>query len=268
MIHTVNELNKFNKNNPLYTLSFYYCKRLLIEEGAAYRSIISDRYKLVYVLSGKARVSTKERSFLLNENDCFIASKFNEFTMGECKNTKVYLLSFSYDAPLPFFKDCRFRQLENAESIRFLFKELCETSLQPHTLYGAADATVLLLLQKIAKISLGDPNQLALYQKCYEHIEENAHNAITAESVASALGYSKDHLSRIVKTCGGKSLKALINHVRLQKIKELAKNHHSIEELANRLDFASPELLRKYFRYQTGQTLSDYIRQNAFKKEE
>ncbi len=268
MIHTVNELNKFNKNNPLYTLSFYYCKRLLIEEGAAYRSTVSDRYKLVYVISGKARVSTKEQSYLLGENDCFIAAKFNEFTLGECKNTKVYLLSFSYDAPLPFFEDCRFRSLEKADSIRFLLEDLCEAGMLPHTLYGAADATVLLLLQKVAQLSLGNRDQLTLYQKCCDYIEEHAHRAITAENVAAALSYSKDHLNRTVKACSGKSLKALINLARVRKIKELAKNRYSSDALALQLDFGSAELLRKFFRYQTGQHLSDYIRQNAFKIEE
>ena len=267
MIYTVNELEKFNKNNPLYTLSFYYCKRLLIEEGAAYRSVVSDRYKMIYVLSGKARVTTKERSYLLGENDCFMAAKFNEFTLGECKNTKVYLLSFSYDAPLPFFEECRFRLLEKADSLRFLLDDLCETSMLSHSLYGGPDATVLLLLQKVAQLSLGDRNQLALYQKCYDYIENHAHEGITTESVAASLGYSKDHLGRVIKACSGKSLKALIDFVRTRKLKELAKTRYSTEELAGRLGFGSAELLRKFFRYQTGQNLSDYIRQNAFKIE-
>lgn len=266
MINTVIELNKFNKSNPIYTLSFSYCKRLFLEKDAVYRSIVSDRYKLVYVLSGKARITTKESTYILNENDCFMASRFNEFSLGDCDNTKVYLLSFSYDAPLPFFTNCKFKMIKKADWLRPYFEMLYDVIIHPQILCGAADATVLLLLQNIAHMSMGDRNQMNLYRNCYNYIEENAHKALTAESVAAAMRYSKNHLGRIVKACSGKSLKELIDFARIRKIKELAKNRYTIEELALKLDFPSAELLRKYFRYQTGQNLPDYIRQNAFKK--
>lgn len=266
MIHTVNELNKFNKNNPLYTLSFYYCKRLLIEEGAVYRSIISDRFKIVYVLSGKARLSTKRDSFHLNENDCFLCPKFKEFSLSECKNTKVYVVSFSYDAPLQFLEKAKPIYACKAEDLLWLLTELFESESYRQNLDGANEAAVLMLLQKLARLTSGDQNQLALYQKCCEYVENHVHLNLSASDVADALGYSKDHLGRVVKACSGKSLKALIDFIRVRKIKELAKNRHSSAVIAERLGFSSAELLRKYFRYQTGQNLPDYIRQNAFKK--
>lgn len=268
MLHTVNELQKFNKNNPLYTLSFYYCKRLLIEEGAVYRSGVSDRYKIVYLLSGKARLSTRKKSFLLSENDCFLCSKFNEFTLSECKHAKVYVVSFSYDAPLRFLDNSPFLQVQKAEELLGLLDDLYESENFQHNLDGANDAAVLLLLQKLARLTTGDQNQLALYQKCYAYIDANAHLAPSTESVADALGYSKDHLGRVVKQCSGKSLKALIDFIRVRKIKELAKNRYSSDVIAEKLGFASAELLRKFFRYQTGQTLASYTRQNAFKPAE
>ena len=267
MIHTINELNKFNKNNPLYTLSYYYCKRLLIEEGGTYRSIVSDHHKIVYVLSGAARIATKEQSYLLSENDCMLCSRFNEFTLSPLKNAKVYLVSFSYDSPLPFFRDGRFLYIKKAEELLPLLNDLYTSENSLILLDGSNDAAVLLLLQKIARLTAGDQNQLALYQKCCEYIEAHVHLGLSAQSVAIALGYSKDHLGRVVKTCSGKSLKALIDFARVRKIKELAKNRYASERIAEQLGFASPELLRKFFRYQTGQTLAAYTRQNAFKKE-
>ena len=266
MINTVIKLNKFNKNNPLYTLSFSYCKRLFFEKDTTYHSTVSNQYKLVFVLSGKARITTKESTYNLNENDCFMAGRFNKFSLGDCDNTKVYILSFSYDAPLPFFQDCKYKAIEHADVLRPWFEMLYDIKIQPQVLCGVADATVLLLLQQITQLSMSDRQQMILYKKCLTYIEENVHKALTVEGVADAMGYSRIHLARITKACGGKSLKELIDFARIRKLKELARNRYSTEELASKLSFDSPELLRKYFRYQTGQTLASYIRQNAFMK--
>ena len=96
-------------------------------------------------------------------------------------------------------------------------------------------------------------------KKVLNYLKEINGSAVTAADVAEALGYSREHLNRIVKSIDNERLSDKIVKYRMENIKVLceAKNL-SIAEIAEKLGFYSRELLCKYFKYHMGISINNY----------
>ena len=90
-------------------------------------------------------------------------------------------------------------------------------------------------------------------------IENNSDRNITAENVADALDRSRAYLNRVIKSVDGSCLSEKIISSRIKRIQNLCSVENlSLAEISQKLDFYSPELLCKFFKYHTGMSVSDY----------
>lgn len=82
--------------------------------------------------------------------------------------------------------------------------------------------------------------------------------SISIESMASALGYHRAHLSKAFKARTGLSPKQFLMHVRINKAKELLGGSFSIEQVASAVGFNDNLYFSRQFRKETGMSPSDY----------
>ena len=90
-------------------------------------------------------------------------------------------------------------------------------------------------------------------------IEDNLHNdALTADDIASMIGYSRTQVHRKLKAVTGKSITAFLNRLRLNKAKLLLeKNSGNISEIAYQVGFSSPGYFTRKFHEQFGKKPSE-----------
>ncbi|MBR5012228.1 MAG: helix-turn-helix transcriptional regulator, partial [Clostridia bacterium] len=100
-----------------------------------------------------------------------------------------------------------------------------------------------------------------LYDNVCAYISEHAKEDPSAEQIADALGYNKDHISRVVKKCGGKTLGEMIAEERINVAKGLlASTNYPLEKIAAVLNFSGANSFLKFFKYHVNMTPSEYRR--------
>lgn len=102
----------------------------------------------------------------------------------------------------------------------------------------------------------------ALIQRLEKFLEEHLQDdSINVESMASAMGYSRSHLHRLVYRSSGKSISQFIREYRLEKALEFLKQERlNVSEAAFRVGFSSASYFSKsfneYFGFPPSETLS------------
>ena len=173
----------------------------------------------------------------------------------------VMLIHFESDMQLDILKSGELCITENAISMKEYVKRLHETDFYNEVVPAIREALLLILLDELWRSINTKNSDLQLYIRCMTWLEENVVRAITVADAAAAMGCSKEHLTRVVKRSSARALGDIIAQKRVENIKALASSgKYTIAEIAEILDFYSSELLRKYFRYHTGQSLAAFIR--------
>jgi LacI family transcriptional regulator len=98
-------------------------------------------------------------------------------------------------------------------------------------------------------------------------IREHAHEGISVKEIVSGLGISRSLFERKFASIFGRSPKAEILRIRLDRIKLfLAETDYSLHQIASETGFEHPEYMSAIFKIKTGQTPGEYraaFRENA-----
>jgi AraC-like DNA-binding protein len=147
-----------------------------------------------------------------------------------------------------------------------LLPECCAASLaslQRLKLRYETEAPLLCALLKVLLLSLYKENfqqeENPLLKKLQHLIDELPYPKISARALAKKCNYSADHLSVLVKTATGLSLKAYINrHIQKKAEALLANSGCTIGEIADRLGFTDQYSFSHFFHNNTGISPSSY----------
>ncbi len=125
---------------------------------------------------------------------------------------------------------------------------------------GRASAA-LALLAALAEFSGWHPraprnSALTVLHQVQRHFEREPNAG--PKSAAAALGYHPDHLSRLVKSETGLSLRGLAEKVRLQRVRRLLRENKLIRDAADAAGFSDQNYFSRWFRKQTGQTPAEW----------
>jgi len=84
---------------------------------------------------------------------------------------------------------------------------------------------------------------------------------LSLEDVASKVGLSAAHLSRVLSNETGKSFMEHLSEIRIAKAKaELASGRMSVKEVGAAVGYSDPNYFSRAFKRETGMTPSEYAR--------
>ncbi len=213
-------------------------------------------YTVILVLSGS--MTTKDTGMIAKKNEVILIPKFSRCVLTANESSEI--LRVIFNASESYFSS------PSGSAMHLSVHELSEKLLRLYNTYkfersvpGLTDAILTDILNDIYKATYKSSAELTVYDLACKYIEKNSDRAITVKSVSDALGYSREYLSRVVRSVGGVSLSKKIASYRLERIKKLsALNNESAEDIAKALNFYSAELLCKYVKYHTGISFSEY----------
>ena len=119
-------------------------------------------------------------------------------------------------------------------------------------------------IQALSEIKLHNHSKDALISQVQDLVSENIYNAnLSVIMIAEQVGLSVNYLRNIYKENTGESLSTYITGCKLEIIYELlAKTDTSIQEISDRLGFATKNYFFTFFKKHTGMTPNQYRSQN------
>ena len=135
-----------------------------------------------------------------------------------------------------------------------------EAPFSQQTLAGIVNHLIGLMYQLERNIILSrDSRQVDIMNRARQRIRESLEGSLTIQELAAELGMSYSSFRKLFKEHTGFAPAFYQQTLRLQRAKELlSTTDESIKEIANRLNFESPDYFSSKFKTQTGMKPSDF----------
>lgn len=256
MIYTVDDNKRYNlgkREAKPVLISIAKIRKLHLERDGVFYSKIAENKTLLAVIYGSIIISDKE----IKKGNVVYISKYANYKFSAIEPAEVIEILFEYsDDRLPLFRE-KIRvfkaPLDTIEYINRIYYNM----FYINTLSGVNEALLLNVINMLNILCDSYSTKLGLYKKFCEWLESSSY--VTAEQAAVSMGCTIAHLNRTVKQYSGKCLNTVISEKMILEIKMLIKySSCSTKEIALKLGFSSPELLRKFFKYHTGISLKEY----------
>lgn len=237
------------------TLEIADCFKYFADAGESI-SLSSPGYAgLFYVNSGKADIDCTA----LSKNDCFYLPPFAKTLIKAEKDAEIIRITFDFPQIKDFIPETGVMILKNIPDAYDSIKKIYRISHFRNTLPGAREGILLSLINDIYASLNMTTSEMNLYNEAYLWIESHAKTSVSAKDVAEALGCSREHLGRVVKSVSGECLGDIIASCRLAEIKKLCRDpEKALSDICKELDFYSAEQLCKFFKYHMRMSISDY----------
>lgn len=257
MIYTADTKRKYddgNREGHRIMLGVVDCRQYTFESGQVYRTGLTENHTLILTVSGSVCFGGRT----VGSGHFLYLSRFSGFTLEIPRGACILQITFEYSEPIPLFRE-RVRVLKAPLKTREYANELYFNTFLQESLPGVNDGLLLNILSTLNILCSSGCGELSLYQKCCEWLEQQAGVYVTAEDAAAAMNCTVAHLNRVVKKNSGKCLSEMVGERQLRKIKQFLDDPaYSTKDIARRMGFGSPELLRKYVKYHTGLSLKEY----------
>ncbi len=221
---------------------------------------------LMYVESGSLCFSLNGECFYLRKGETLCANVGMRLGLGSVEGDGVcfYLVRFDCSDLHFFIGEKSFSVSTLPSSINNAFADIYRSTHQAKYDTISSDCYLLLILQSIKQRFNAVPSQHRLYDDVCAYISEHAKDDPSAEQLADALNYNKDHICRVVKKYNGKTLSEMIAAERINIAKGLlASTNYSLEKIAAILNFSGANSFLKFFKYHVNMTPSEYRRKNS-----
>lgn len=117
------------------------------------------------------------------------------------------------------------------------------------------------ILHSLAQLYLADTQQTT-YDKIIAYIHQYYAKPLSLQQLSQVFHLNQAYLGQLIKKSSGLSFHALLNHIRLEKAKEILQQNSTIpiKDLANALGFTDAYYFTRVFKQRFGQTPSEYRR--------
>lgn len=259
MLQVINESNKYDGSNdrvfPSFTLELIDCSKHRCDSFKIKKHIVIENYTILMVVKGFVNIKNGES---VSRGGLIFLPKFANAEIETEEKSEFIQIVFKLSGlkiSLPKKTTVITVEAEISNRIEYLYR----TAKFHSSIEGVKEAILLDVIDGLSKYLTITSGEVSVYQKICQWIESNAEQDISPQDVAAALGYSREHLNRIVKSIDDERLGDKIVKCRMENIKVLcAAKNLSIAEIADRLGFYSRELLCKYFKYHMGVSINDY----------
>ena len=184
--------------------------------------------------------------------------KFSSGRLTAEVDSELTEIAYEYSDSMVLF-DLPLRIIRATQELQAYMHRIYLNSFYSGCLPGVNEGLLVNILNMLNLLCGSNTGEINLYQSFCVWLEENMPSCITAEQAANAMDCTVAHLNRIVKKQSGKCLSTVLNERRILAIRQLLQRDGcSTREIAARLGFETPELLRKFYKYHTGTSLSQY----------
>ena len=256
-IETQNKYMGDQRDGETHFLELIYCFKYQFCNKIVRKVIPTDKYELFCVVSGRVYIPSVKKT--TDKHSIILIRKFSQIKLEIEENTEIIHIGFTASDIIPVLNSYGnhviFENFANVSLINKLYRFSCNKN----HLLGFNEALLLELLYDINDYSRAAHSEIALYQQACDWIEKNSAKSITSQDVATAMNCSRAYLNRIIKTISGECLSNVVARHRLERVKNMCDGGNiSVSEIAHRLDFYSPELLCKFFKYHEGISINEY----------
>ena len=251
------------EKTPFFTDVWNIEKVITDEDGWELLPLMQSHSVLLYLESGSLCFSLNGNSFTLEKGESLCADVGTRFGLRSSKGACAcfYVIRFDCSDLHFFIGNKNFHISTLPSSIKSAFADMYRATHRSKYDSISSDCYLLLILQAIKQSFNAIPSQQRLYDDVCTYISEHAKEDPSTEQIADAIGYNKDHICRVVKKCGGKTLNELVATERINIAKGLlATTNYSLEKIAATLNFSGANSFLKFFKYHVSMTPSEYRR--------
>lgn len=262
MIQFPKSTKTYQREKSFITVNTWAVRR--ITTGSASWKIpthMLEHYTILYPVKGELEFTVSGKSGVLCEFGVLCAApgmQLGAKPIGE-QHCNFYLVEFDCD-------DFNFFELKNvffatvtSRGIQEYFYQLYDTSRAVEPYDFVSDALLLLILADIRKCSQNEPTRQQIYDDICRYISSHTFDNISVVRISEALNYNKDHLCRIARQCGGKTIQDMIIDEKICAAKSLlTSTDYPVSKIASLLRFNSSNSFLKYFKYHTHTTPAAY----------
>lgn len=256
MIYTVDDNKRYSlgkRESKQVFISITKIRKHHLERNCVFYSKITENKILLAVISGSITIGDKE----IKGGNIVYISKYVNYKFSAVEPSEVIEILFEYsDDHIPLFRENIRIFRAPLDTIEYI-NRIYYNKIYINTLSGVNEALLLNIINMLNILCDSYSAKLGLYKKFCEWLESSTY--VTAEQAAASMGCTIAHLNRTVKQYSGKCLNTVISEKMISEIKMLIKySNCSTKEIAFKLGFGSPELLRKFFKYHTKMSLKEY----------
>jgi len=225
-----------------------------LDVGCDYNSNLTENHMIFLVTSGSICINNEN----VAHGSIICIPRFSKLKFTTIQFVNLIEITFDYSESITLFNN-KIRIIKSQSEEQESIKKIYANSFFNNSLIGVGEGLLLNLLNTLNNLCDSSSCELELYEKTREWIEQNSTFAINAENTARAMHCTVAHLNRTVKKHSGRCLSSIITEKRIIEIKRLIEtSNFSTEDIALKLNFNSPELLRKFFKYHTGISIKMY----------
>ena len=246
-----------DRTPPQYFVEFIEASKRSYEIGSLWKCPASEYYTIIFLISG--RLAIESCGIIADKNSVLFIPKFSNLKINVLESSSIIHITFNTSLDISLLRNKSPYTLPPSHTLLYQFEKLYQSTNFQISFSGAKEAMLLSLISELNKHPSASSSEAVLYEKALEWIENNSDRNITAENVADALDRSRAYLNRVIKSVDGSCLSEKIISSRIKRIQNLCSVENlSLAEISQKLDFYSPELLCKFFKYHTGMSVSDY----------
>ncbi len=225
--------------------------------------------ELAYILEGEVEVTENERVYRLFPGQLILHApmEFHRIRSAEGSSPHLYVSALRVEGEIPpaLYEGVYTLSLEEREEFLSLYRVILDfynKSLDPNE--GAIGSFLLsaFFLRLSQKGDRGEgvnesvraTQYRALVTKMTEAVDEN----LSVEEISARCHISVSYAKALFSTYAGISPGAYYNRLRTQRIASLLEEGHAIAEIADRMNFSSPNYLSLFFRRESGLSPTQY----------
>lgn len=232
---------------------------------------IHDFWEIVYVDSGNIEVVENDEIYLLQEGDMIFHAPMEFHRIRSDKNTTPHVLNLSFTAKgsLPANLKEGIFKLDNEQKNTFLslfdfVKNNLLTSAESNAFIGqeAAGRISVFIMHlcntlKATETVSTTPSALT-YKSLVKMMNDEVYNALLLEDFAKRSFISVSYIKTLFLRYAGISPKTYYNNLRIEEAKKLLSQGMSVNAIAEKMNFSSPNHFIRFFRNGTSSTPFQY----------
>lgn len=245
----------------------------VFEAGFSFEGESHNFIEMVYCDRGRFEVTRDEKVCLLKDGELFFHApmEFHRNRTDPDETPRIVQLSFRHEGVIPpalhegaFLlnseeKDVFWKIFRMAD--RYMTDESCDPLLGQEAADTLSGFILSLCRKKKAESRLSNTTGALAYQKVIRIMHEDVWYNFTLEDFAKKTFLSVSYIKSLFKRYAGIGPKTYYNNLRMNEAARLLTSGKSVIEVAEKLNFSSPNYLTALFKKQFGCTPTQYKKQ-------
>lgn len=264
------ELNKHEVIKQFEIDGFYTAFSFSWDSQFIFNGESHDFWEIIFLSDGKVEVTEDEKIYTLKPNNLIIHApmEFHRIRSAGGTSPKGYIMTFHTTGMLPDELKNGIFLLEKEEMIEYtaIVKQIRAILRKRNDHVYASQEAASRLCAFLIHLGMGNHAQQETivtpsafeYRKAVSAMSENVCENISLSELAASCNISVSYLKLLFQKYAGISPKSYYSNLRIQHAIALMKCGKTASEIANIMNFSSPNYFSVFFQKQTGKPPSAY----------